>query len=105
MDDKCRVVLENKPDMKDIQALVQGLAEFNAGCANGEKPGYLIVTVRDAKDDLVGGLVGATYLGWLQIQVVWLKDSARGQGYGRALMDMAESEVLRRGDVNAFVET
>ncbi|MES2161543.1 MAG: GNAT family N-acetyltransferase [Pseudomonadota bacterium] len=99
------IKLEESPDGGDMQALVKGLTVYNAEQANGETPNYLVVTVKDDDGKLVGGLLGATYLGWLQIQVVWLDDSVRGLGYGSELMALAEREGLRRGVQNAFVET
>ncbi|MCU6498356.1 GNAT family N-acetyltransferase [Rugamonas sp. A1-17] len=99
------IKLEETPDGGDMQALVKGLTEYNAAQANGDTPNYLLATVKDDSGKLVGGLLGATYLGWLQIQVVWLDDSVRGQGYGSELMTIAEREGLRRGCQNAFVET
>lgn len=99
------VKLEESPDGGDMQALVKGLTAYNAAQANGDTPNYLVATVKDDGGTLVGGLLAATYLGWLQIQVVWLEDSVRGQGYGSELMAIAERESLRRGCQNAFVET
>jgi len=99
------IKLEESPEGGDMQALVKGLTAYNAEQANGETPNYLVATVKDDDGKLVGGLLGATYLGWLQIQVVWLDDSVRGQGYGSELMAIAEREGLRRGVQNAFVET
>ena len=52
-----------------------------------------------------GGLVGATYLGWLVVQAVSLDDSLRGQGLGRQIMKMAEDEAVRRGCPRVFLET
>jgi GNAT superfamily N-acetyltransferase len=49
--------------------------------------------------------LGATYLGWLQVQALWVSDSARGSGYGKALLAMAESEAVRRGCLRVFLET
>ena len=89
------IKLEESPEGGDMQALVKGLTAYNAEQANGETPNYLVATVKDDDGKLVGGLLGATYLGWLQIQVVWLDDSVRGQGYGSELMAIAEREGLR----------
>ena len=100
-----KVVLETEPGPDDMQLLVKGLTEYNASHANGDVPNYLLVTVKDSEGELAGGLLGATYLGWLQIQVVWLEDSVRGRGYGSELMALAEAEGLRRGCARAFVET
>jgi GNAT superfamily N-acetyltransferase len=100
-----KVILETEPDTDDMQLLVKGLSEFNASRSNGDVPNYLVATVKCSDGQLAGGLLGATYLGWLQIQVVWLDDSVRGQGYGSELMALAEEEALRRGCARAFVET
>src|SRR5476649_1929905 len=105
MEKTYRITLEEKPDSGDIQSLVKGLTEYNASKSGGDTPNYLLVTVRDDAGALVGGLLGATYLGWLQIQVVWLNEDARGRGYGSELMAVAEQEGRRRGYSHSFVET
>jgi GNAT superfamily N-acetyltransferase len=97
--------LETKPHPNDITAIVNGLAEFNRGQTGGAMPEYLLVTVRDAHGSVVGGLFGATYLGWLQVQCVWLPDALRGHRYGTELMVLVENEALRRGCKQVFLET
>jgi GNAT superfamily N-acetyltransferase len=105
MANKHHIILEAEPKASDIEALVNGLSAFNASRANGDTPQYILATVRNSEGVLSGGLLGATYLGWLQIQVVWLDDSLRGHGYGSELMAVAETEALRRGCAQSFVET
>lgn len=100
-----QVKVESEPDPTDMHALVKGLVAFNASQTDGEQQNNLLVTVRDDTGALMGGLLGATYLGWLTIQIVWLDDAARGKGYGSELMDLAEREAVRRGCPRAFVET
>ena len=99
------ITLEAKANPNDINAIVNGLFEFNRGQTGGATFEYLLVTVRDAQGTVVGGLFGATYLGWLQVQAVWLPDSLRGHKYGTELMVLAENEALRRGCTRAFLET
>jgi GNAT superfamily N-acetyltransferase len=101
----CKVTVEAEPDGGDIAALVQGLTAFNAEHLGGAVPDYLLITIRDEQGALVGGLLGATYVGWLQTQVLWMQDELRGSGYGSRLMALAEEEALRRGCNKAFVET
>ena len=105
MDEKYQVILEAEPQASDMHDLVKGLTAFNASRTNGDTPDYIVATVKNSEGVLTGGLLGATYLGWLQIQVVWLDDAIRGQGFGTELMAMAEREALRRGCAQAFVET
>ena len=99
------VTVESEPKPGDMSAVVKGLTEFNASKAGGDRPNYLLITVRDTDGSVVGGLFGATYLGWLQVQAVWLPEELRGKGYGSALMDAAESEAIRRGCPRIFLET
>jgi len=89
----------------DMNVIVKGLSEFNAAQANGEMPRYLVITVRDKDQTIVGGLVGATYLGWLQVSAVWISDALRGKGYGTRLMRRAEAEALERQCPRVFLET
>ena len=61
-------------------------------------------SLEDAEGGLLGGLIAATYWGWLDIQVCWLAESVRGQGYGRRMLAMAEAEARRRSCPHAFVD-
>ena len=99
------LTLEPKADPADIQALMKGLVEFNTAQLGGEAQRFLVATVRDATQALVGGLFGVTYMSWLHVQAVWLHESVRGHGYGGALMKIAEDEARRRGCGKAFLET
>ena len=105
MNNDYQVRLEAEPDSGDMQALVKELTAFNASQTNGDHPNYLLASVRDREGALIGGLLGATYLGWLTIQVLWIDERLRGQGYGSALMEIAENEAVRRGCPRVFLET
>jgi len=105
MDPTYAISLEAQPQPGDISAIVKGLTEFNRQQTGGATPEYLLATVRDADGALVGGLFGATYLGWLQVHSVWLPDELRGRNFGTQLMKIAEAEALRRGCPRVFLET
>jgi len=100
-----RVVVEAEPDPNVMGVVVTGLTEYNASKADGDVPDYLVITVRGQDDRIEGGLIGGTYLGWLQVQAVWVSEALRGLGHGTALMDAAENEAIRRGCPRAFLET
>ncbi|MBI3285563.1 MAG: GNAT family N-acetyltransferase [Burkholderiales bacterium] len=100
-----QVMIESEPKPAEMGMVVKGLSAYNASKADGETPNYLFITVRGADGSIAGGLVGATYLGWLQVQAVWVSDALRGLGYGTALMQEAENEAHRRGCPRVFLET
>lgn len=97
--------LDVEPDPADIQAIVAGLLDFNQQHTGDVAPAQLVASLRDGEGALVGGLFGATYLGWLYVHSFWLPEAMRGQGHGRRLLALAEEEALRRGCPRAFLET
>lgn len=105
MSDDYVVAVEAEPKPGDMGQIIKGLTEFNASKADGEMPNYLVATLRNKDGGIAGGLVGATYLGWLQVQALWVADSIRGGGYGKALLVEAEQEAIRRGCPRVFLET
>lgn len=100
-----KIVIEDGADHAVMGAVINGLTQYNAAHADGDVPNYLVISVRDDDGEIAGGLVGATYLGWLTVQAVWIADALRGGGHGRALMRAAEEEALRRGCPRVFLET
>jgi GNAT superfamily N-acetyltransferase len=105
MTSQFKITLEADPKPVDMQVVVKGLTEYNASHSGGEVPEPLVITVRDTSGAVTGGLVGATYLGWLLVQGVWLPEARRGHGIGRMLMATAEEEALGRKCDRAFLET
>ncbi|MBG7609533.1 MAG: GNAT family N-acetyltransferase, partial [Anaerolineae bacterium] len=65
----------------------------------------LDVLMFDDKDQLLGGLVGSTYWGWLDIDNLWLPQIFRGRGYGCELIRLAEKEAHARDCNKAVVKT
>jgi ribosomal protein S18 acetylase RimI-like enzyme len=105
MDSNYTLTIEAEPKASDMNAITLGLLAFNSLHTGGSIPKYLLITVREAEQAIVGGLVAITYLGWLHIHALWLKEELRGQGYGNSLLEKAEEEGIRRGCLNVCLET
>jgi GNAT superfamily N-acetyltransferase len=84
--------------------IIKGLRAFNVSAAGKMDHQPLTVTLRE-RQDIVGGLVGETFFGWLAIGLLWIADEHRGKGLGKSLMASAEDEARRRGARNAYVDT
>jgi GNAT superfamily N-acetyltransferase len=97
--------VETAVNPDDIKVIVGGLQAYNASRADGESPAHLVVSLRDESGAIVGGLFGATYLGWLHVQALWVPESLQRQGHGKALLALAEAEAIRRGCPRVFLET
>ncbi|MGO9465962.1 MAG: GNAT family N-acetyltransferase [Isosphaeraceae bacterium] len=54
-------------------------------------PEPLRLFLRDEFGTIQGGLLASTRWHWLLIDVLWVTDEHRGQGFGSALLERAET--------------
>jgi len=100
-----RLTVEDEPAEADIEILPHALEAFN----ERQWPGHqqwrtLGVFVRDGQK-VVAGLAGETYSGWLFVRYLWVAESLRGRGIGRALIAHAEACARDRGCHSAWLDT
>lgn len=95
---------DNSPET--AKAIQQGLESFNLA-VTGEKIELvpLNFAIRDENGKLCGGIVARTYTDTLYFDTVWLDESLRGGGHGRAMVIKAEDEARRRGARHAWLLT
>lgn len=99
------IIPTEHPDPADLEAIRSGLEEFNLKYAVEGAFQPLTLLLRDPTGVLAGGLIGAIYWGWLYIEILWLNKSARGSGYGSALLAEAEQQALARGCHSVHLDT
>jgi GNAT superfamily N-acetyltransferase len=68
---------------------------------------YASVTflLKDSREEVRGGLLGAMWGRCLHIQILWVAESLRGRGHGRRLLEAAETLAIERGCLHAFLES
>ncbi len=106
MDKPYTMTLEETPDPDDARFVFERLLEFNrsrTGVGDGHR--RLTIFVRDANNAIVGGLLAHTFWGWLYVEILWIDESLRRQGYGHALLTAAEQEAVARGCHHALLDT
>jgi len=74
-----------------------GIQEYNTEKAGDDHGQNLCFVLLLPKDDIVGGVIGATYWNWLYVDLMWVREDLRGQGFGRRLLELAEKEARARG--------
>ena len=97
--------LTDAPDAEDTEFLHRSLTDFNLTQAEEDEHRPLCVFLRDDRRELIGGLVGGTYWGWLYVEILWVARGYRGMGHGRNLLVAAESEAMHRGCCYAHLST
>ncbi len=61
--------------------------------------------LRSSRDELMGGLTGMIWGGWLHVSMLWIDELARGKGYATRLMDHAEAYARERNCHSATLDT
>ncbi|NBD22340.1 GNAT family N-acetyltransferase [Paenibacillus sp. T1] len=52
---------------------------------------------RDADGRIVGGILSVYCWNWIEVDILWVDDACRGQGYGSALLAAVERAAEERG--------
>lgn len=67
-----------------------GIHEYNTQQAGGSQGKMLCYVLTAPEGGLAGGLIGETHRGWLTINLLFVKEELRGQGYGHPLLTLAQ---------------
>ncbi len=99
-----KITVEN--DSEELrQALQDGLRGFNRSVVGHYDFVPVRVAVRDDAGEIVGGSSGGAFLDWLSIDIVWVREDARRNGFGRQILHAMEEEGRRQGAKNVMLDT
>ncbi|MCX4994460.1 GNAT family N-acetyltransferase [Streptomyces longwoodensis] len=89
------------------QRLSRGLDEVNfpATGTTAADQGALSVKAVDEEGELIGGLSAWTWGGLLGIEMLWVREESRGDGWGSRLLSAAEEAARERGCDRACVSS
>ena len=103
------IAIEMNPAAEVLRALSTGIVDCNRSTISDLEPVeaevrfHVIAT--DDGEKLIGGVRAACYWKTLNIELLWLSETARGQGSGRQVIGKAEDFARELGCENALVET
>lgn len=102
--DMPHIITTERPDPKDAAVVRNGIYAFN-NRNYGEKPGFFTVILKSNNGVVYGGLTAYVHSDSIFIDILWVDDALRGQGYGSKILKAAEKEAIRRGIPHATVDT
>ena len=102
MDEEYQIVYIDQPPWEIIGG---GIADYNTQQAGNDEGKNLCFVLRSPDQDIIGGVIGATYWNWLYINLMWIKEEFRGRGFGHQLLTLAEQEARQRGAEYAYLDT
>ena len=92
-----RFEVDAEPSLVDLALLEERLADAAIAAAGAGDEKEFAIFVRDVHQRVVAGISAAIWGGCCQFHTLWVGDSLRGRGLGRALLIEAEAEARRRG--------
>lgn len=96
VDDSCSVEFEDEPAPMDLAFLEDRMARAAVEAAGvGDEKEFAVFVRKDGA--IVAGASGAMWGGGCQLHVVWVDETFRKTGIGRALMAEVEREARLRG--------
>ena len=99
------IVHEPDPAAAGIVEVRAGLMRFNEAAVGPVTLRQHAWYLKDAAGVIRGGLVGFVAWRWLSVDLLWVDEPFRGQGYGRALLEQAEEVARAAGCVGAKLDT
>ncbi|MDB6062671.1 MAG: family N-acetyltransferase [Verrucomicrobiaceae bacterium] len=100
------IVLLDEDQCQELDAfLMERIYEFNAK-ATGYFDGRLLgASIRNDTGEVIAGFSGYTWGGCAEISHLWVDEQSRGQGLGKSLLQVAETEAIRRGCAQVVLTT
>ena len=99
------LIVEEHPDQRDLDFLSAQLDTFNMAVTGIDDWRALAIFVRDDNGQIVAGINGGMWAGYLEIKNLWVHEDRRGQGLGRRLLLAAEQQAHARGCTQVLLDT
>lgn len=93
------------PAENEIKYIRECLNQFNNKIVGDDAHTPLNIIEYDKNDNIIGGILGGTYWGWMYVDTLWVHENHRHKGIGSMLLREAEKEALLRGCHHIHLDT
>ena len=100
-----KINYEEKPEDSAWWIIGRGVGNYNKDQAGDNNFQRLCYVLEDTEGNIVGGILGETYWDWFYLDLLWVSEELRRQGFGTQLLETAEEEARKRGAKNAYLDT
>jgi 8-oxo-dGTP pyrophosphatase MutT (NUDIX family)/GNAT superfamily N-acetyltransferase len=97
--------IEDRPAAADIDKIGNALDAYNREFLGETRYSRMGLFVRDQAGEIMAGLVGSTYAGWLFVADLWVHADFRRRGIGSQLLAAAERRAAELGCHSAMLDT
>ena len=100
-----KIEIVEKSDPELVRFLDERIAEYNWQHWEVSQRLPLAVQLKNDQGEIIAGCSGRTFGNWLQINTLWVCESLRGQSIGKELLELMESQAVKRGCNRAILDT
>ena len=93
------------PTKTETDFIRDSLAKFNDERVGADGHTPLNIVEYDEDGNIIGGILGGTYWGWMYVDILWVHEDHRRNGIGSRLLAEAEKEAVRRGCHHVHLDT
>ena len=93
------------PTKTETDFIRDSLAKFNDERVGADGHTPLNIVEYDSNGNIIGGILGGTYWGWMYVDILWVREDHRKNGIGSRLLAEAEKEAVRRGCHHVHLDT
>ncbi|MBQ0167924.1 MAG: GNAT family N-acetyltransferase [Treponema sp.] len=93
------------PTEEEINFVNHALEDFNNKAVGPDNHELLNIVEYDEAGNVIAGILGGTYWGWMHIDILWVDENHRRSGIGSKLLKAAEDEARNRGAHSVHVDT
>jgi len=86
-----------EPGEREISVLIDGINEYAKKARGLEPTKSCYLAIKDEKGMILGGTFGHNIFGGLHIDILWVTEALRGQGYGSELLEKLEKWARDQG--------
>ncbi len=104
-DEEYSIVYEDNPGESAWGIIGGGISQFNTQQAGDQNYQQMCFVLKGPNEEITGGMIGATYFDWFYLDLLWVKDDLRRNGYGSRILKCAEDEARKRGAKQAYLDT
>ena len=97
--------MNSNPSKNEIDFVRDALMQYNNGIVGNDNHSPLNMVEYDKDGNVIGGIIGGTYWGWMYIEILWVHENHRRTGIGSKLLSEAEKEAIRRGCHHVHLDT
>lgn len=93
------------PTKEETKKVYDELIRFNTEHVGADCHAPLNIVEYDEDGNLIAGILGGTYWGWMYVDILWVREDHRRSGIGSKLLAEAEKEARSRGCHHVHLDT